>query len=309
MSFDRSFVQAACARLATQGVWLGTSSWKYPGWRGLLYDADRYVWHGKFSTARFERLCLAEYAEVFKTVCVDAAYYKFPDHRSLAALVAQVPADFRFTFKVTDEITLRRFPNLPRFGARAGQVNPHFLDAELFASAFLRPCEPFREQVGLLMFEFTRFHREDFERGRDFVAALDAFLAQLPRGWRYGVELRNATFLAPEYFACLARHGVAHVFNNWDAMPPIHEQIALPGSRPADFLGARFLLKAGRAYQEAVDRFAPYDRVQEVNPEGRAAGAALIRETQASGGQRTAFIYVNNRFEGCALATLQAMIA
>jgi uncharacterized protein YecE (DUF72 family) len=57
--------------------------------------------------------CLAEYAEVFKTVCVDAAYYKFPDRRYLEGMVSQVPPDFQFGFKVTDEITLNRFKNLP----------------------------------------------------------------------------------------------------------------------------------------------------------------------------------------------------
>ena len=115
MAFDRDQMSMVAALLAGKGVFLGTSSWKYPGWRGMLYDDARYVWRGRFSAARFEKLCLAEYAEVFKTVCVDAAYYKFPDREYLEALVAQVPADFLFAFKVTDEITLKHFPNLPRF--------------------------------------------------------------------------------------------------------------------------------------------------------------------------------------------------
>ena len=41
----------------------------------------------------------------------------------------------------------------------------------------------------MLIFEFARFRADDFERGREFVAAMDAFLAGLPRGWRYGVEI------------------------------------------------------------------------------------------------------------------------
>ncbi len=45
----------------------------------MLYDESRYVYRGKFAVSRFEKNCLAEYGEVFKTVCVDAAYYKFPD--------------------------------------------------------------------------------------------------------------------------------------------------------------------------------------------------------------------------------------
>jgi uncharacterized protein YecE (DUF72 family) len=309
MCFDPDQMRAAAARLAREGVFIGTSSWKYPGWLGQLYTDDRYVWRGKFSQARFEKLCLAEYAEVFKTVCVDAAYYKFPDRRFLENLVSQVPADFLFALKVTDQITIKRFANLPRFGWRAGTPNENFLNAALFESAFLGPCQPFQNNVGLLVFEFAHFSPADFARGRDFVDALDHFLARLPRGWRYGVEVRNRAFLHPDYFAALARHSAAHVFNSWQDMPPLSEQLALPGSRTSpDFFGARLLLKPGRKYEEAVKLFSPYNRIQDPYPEGRAAGAKLIEETRRGGGATKGFIYVNNRFEGNALQTIAAMV-
>ena len=69
--------------------------------------------------ARFERNCLAEYAEVFRTVCVDAAYYALP--------VSQIPRGtwrlrclgiFSSHSKLRMTITLKQFPNLPRFGAQ-----------------------------------------------------------------------------------------------------------------------------------------------------------------------------------------------
>jgi len=291
-------------------VFLGTSSWKYPGWRGQLYDTDRYVWRGKFSEARFERLCLAEYAEVFKTVCVDAAYYKFPDHRFLEGLVSQVPPDFLFALKVTDRITIKRFADLPRFGRRAGTANEDFLNAGLFTSAFLGPCQPFQANLGLLMFEFSHFSPREFERGREFVEALDQFLGKLPKGWRYGVEIRNRAFLHPEYFAALARHGAAHVFSSWQDMLPVSEQLALPGSRTSpDFFGARLLLKPGRKYEEAVKLFSPYEHIKDPYPEGREAGTRLIREVRSHGGATKGFVYVNNRFEGNALETIAAMVA
>ena len=78
MPFDREKVKLEAAKLAAGGVFIGAASWKYPGWRGQLYDSDRYQWRGKFAQSRFEKNCLAEYAEVFKSVCVDAAYYTFP---------------------------------------------------------------------------------------------------------------------------------------------------------------------------------------------------------------------------------------
>ncbi len=304
---SRDQLAPALRQLADQGIYFGTSSWKYPGWRGQVYTDDRYIFRGAFSASRFDRLCLREYAEVFPTVCVDAAYYKFPDEHYLASLMSQVNDRFRFAFKVTDQITIKHFPRLPRFGSRAGAPNPDFLNADLFAASFLAPCRNYREKVGLLIFEFSRFASADFARGRDFLEALDTFLGRLPPGWPYGVEIRNANFLRPEYFALLARHGVGHVFNSWEGMPPVEEQMGLPDSQThPEVVGARFLLRPGRKYAEAVRRFQPYAEIRETYPEGREAGAALAAKVMARG--KKAFIYVNNRFEGNAPNTIAAMV-
>jgi uncharacterized protein YecE (DUF72 family) len=307
MPFDRGQIKEQIANLARQGVLIGTSSWKYPGWRGLLYDESRYVYRGKFAQTRFEKNCLTEYAEVFKTVCIDAAYYTFPTQKYIEGLTARVPPDFQFALKVTDEITIKKFPNLPRFGHRAGNPNEHFLNAALFAGAFTRPCEPFRQNIGLLMFEFSRFYSSDYEHGRDFIGDLDKFLAALPKGWPYGVEMRNRQWLVPEYFNCLSKHGVTHIFNSWEAMPPVSEQAAMTGSRTnSELTAARFLLKPGRKYEEAVKTFHPYNAVKEKNEEARAAGRKLISEGKAA--KKKTLIYVNNRLEGNALETIAAMI-
>ncbi|MHB9009933.1 MAG: DUF72 domain-containing protein [Limisphaerales bacterium] len=307
-AFNRSRLAESLAGLASRGVLLGTSSWKYPGWIGALYDRDRYVYRGRFSNRRFEERCLADYARVFPTVCVDAAYYQFPTAAWLRQLVEAVPAEFHFAFKVTDAITVKRFPNLPRFGRRAGELNEHFLDADRFQSAFLEVCEPVRDRVGLLIFEFSRFAPVDFARGRDFAEALDAFFARLPRGWSYGVEIRNPGFLHPDYFAVLARHGVTQVFNSWEAMPSLGEQLALPGSRTSTVVAARLLLRPGRRYEEAVSQFQPYDRIRDPYPEGCAAAAALITEILRGGQGRKLLIFVNNRFEGSALQTIENLV-
>jgi uncharacterized protein YecE (DUF72 family) len=161
------------ADLAAQGVYVGTSSWKYRGWCGMLYETARYEWRGKFAESRFNRNCLAEYGQVFKTVCVDAAYYNFPSQQYLEGMAKQVPEDFLFALKVTDAITLKKFPNLQRFGELAGKANENFLNADLFATGFLGPCESIRPSIGLLIFEFSRFWPADYERGRDFIADLD----------------------------------------------------------------------------------------------------------------------------------------
>lgn len=312
MPFEREKTRTTLAELAAKGVYIGTSSWKYKGWMGQLYTPDRYLYRGKVAKTRFEAGCLEEYSEVFKTVCVDAAYYTFPRKEYLQGLGDQVPNDFRFGFKVTDEITVKKFPNHARHGTRAGQSNPNFLDAQLFTTAFLKPCESIREKVGILMFEFSTFHSRDYEHGRDFVADLDNFLGKLPKEWPYGIEMRNKSWLVPEYFDCLARHGVTHVFNSWQAMPSVNEQIALPGSHTNPQLAAaRFLLKPGRKYEEAVKTFEPYDRTREVNDQARKAIAILIKLALAATGGNLikALIYVNNRLEGNALNTIAEVLA
>ncbi len=306
MSFDRSTIKPKLDALASSNVLIGTSSWKYEGWLGSLYSSERYEYRGKIAKSRFEAGCLEEYAEVFHTVCVDAGFYRFPDERYICKLAGQVPDGFKLSFKATDEITIKKFPNQPRHGERAGQANENFLNAPLFIEAFLGPMSPYREKIGVIMFEFSRFHAGDFERGRDFVATLEHFLTQLPKdGWQYGVELRNPGFLKPDYFSMLAGHGVTHVFNAWTQMPTISEQIQLDGSFTTDFFAARFLLRRGRAYQAAVDAFSPYKEIQDPNPEGREAMKLLTRRPA----KRPSYIFVNNRFEGSALATIAAVLS
>jgi hypothetical protein len=112
------------------------------------------------------------------------------------------------------------------------------------------------------MFEFSHFWLSDYAHGRDFVADLDTFLGKLPKGWPYGVEMRNSRWLREEYFGCLVRHGVTHVYNSWEAMPSISEQA---------------LLAAGRTWRRAAVSLKPppiggpgklstYDKVKEQNP-------------------------------------------
>lgn len=311
-AFDRDVLAAGLAWLAARGVYIGTSSWKYPGWLGSLYHPDRYLTRGKLSNARFERDCLKEHAEVFSTVCVDAGYYRFPSPDWIKRLMDDTPDHYRFTFKMPDDITARTFANLPRHGDRAGKRNEHFLDAALFQMAVLNTLAPYRERCGVLIFEFSHFHPRDFERGRDFVEMLDAFLAALPRGWRYGVEIRNRSLLNGDYFAVLRAHGAAHVFNNWTRMPPVGEQWSLPAALTSDdFTAARFLLTPGRTYEQAVEAFSPYASIKEPDPSARSAMAGMITPNMSDAPttkRRSTFIYVNNRLEGNSLLTILAVL-
>ena len=304
MNFDRPKIAERVKELAAQNIFIGTSSWKYEGWMDQLYSPERYAYRGKVAKSRFEAGCLEEYSEVFKTVCVDAGFYRFPEERYIEKLAGQVPEGFRLSFKVTDEITIKNFPHHTRHGSRAGKPNENFLNANLFTKAFLAPLAQHRETIGVLMFEFGHLYKRDFEHGRDFVEALDQFLDQLPQDWQYGVEIRNKEFLRPEYFEVLHRHGVTHVFNSWSGMPPVEEQMRIQGSFTTDFFASRFLLRPGRKYEEAVKTFSPYESVQDPYPEGRRAIETLATKKPL----RSSYIFVNNRLERNALGTISGVL-
>jgi len=334
MPFDREKMKHLAAALATKGVYIGTSSWKYRGWLNQLYNPTRYEKQKKakqqesasflfselnvapappvaeqIDKKRFDAECLAEYGEVFKTVCFDGAFYKFPSRQQLTGMAEQVPSDFRFGFKVTDAITVKRYPSHPDYGSKAGQLNENFLNADLFGAAFLEPCKAIRSKVGILMFEFSQFGSSEYKHVSDFIPDLDEFLGKLPKGWSYGVELRNREWLQPDYFNCLQKHGVTHVFNNWEAMPSVGEQMALPGSRTnPEVVAARFLLKPGRTYRQAVKLFEEYEKVKEANPDARAAGKALIDEAVSAAIRKLYLLYFNNRLEGNAPETIAAVV-
>jgi len=124
---------------------------------------------------------------------------------------------------------------------------------------------------------------------------------------RYAVEIRNPEFLTPAYFAVLREHDVAHVFSSWTRMPSIGMQLDLPGSVTANFLVGRALLRPGRKYADAVDAFAPYDRIRDPNPELRGDLVRLVKLTEQL--RIPAYLLVNNRAEGSAPKTIAAVAA
>jgi uncharacterized protein YecE (DUF72 family) len=304
--FDRAGLAEKLRALAQQGIYIGGSSWKYEGWLGQIYSRERYLARGRFSQRLFEQECLREYAETFPAVCGDFAFYQFPSEDFWRKLFQRTPRHFRFAFKVPEQITCKVFPAHARYGPQAGKENEAFLDVHALSEMFLRPLAPYREQTAVLIFEFGTFGRRSFEETAQFLERLDPFLAALPREFRYGVEIRNPEFLERDYFACLRRHGVAHVYNAWSRMPELRHQIAIPGSATANFLVCRALLRRGRLYEEAVQKFAPYREVQDPNPEARDSMRVLIG--RALENKEFLFLFVNNRLEGNAPLTILSLV-
>jgi uncharacterized protein YecE (DUF72 family) len=282
-------------------VRFGASSWNYPGWRGLVYHRD---YAGRGASARM----LEEYARfpLFRTVGIDSSFYAPPTEATLASYSERLPAGFPCVSKVWNQLTVHTFAQA-QDKARAGQVNPDFLNPDVFLEAVYEPYQRyFADHAGPFVFEFQAIGRGTGMSPDRFAGRLDEFFSALPRDARYGVEVRNEEFLTPMYFAVLREHGVAHVFNSWTRMPPIGDQLDLPGSLSGPFLLARALLRPGRTYDEAVDAFAPYDRIQDPSPPLRQDLLRLIETAVRT--RIPAYLLVNNRAEGSAPLTIAEVL-
>ena len=91
---------------------------------------------------------LAEYAgyavdgaPLFSTVGIDHSFYRPASAKQLAHYAGQVPDHFRFCSKVWEEITIPAYANLPRYGAKAGKLNPRFLDTGAFRDLVWAPAQ------------------------------------------------------------------------------------------------------------------------------------------------------------------------
>ncbi len=305
--FDEAALPPPPAELSELGarippnIRFGTSTWTYDGWAGDVY-------HRPYRGAQPARR-LAEYARypLFRTVGIDSAFYEPPSEEALAAYARALPAGFPCVSKVWDRITAKRFNQDRRWGNLAGQLNPDFLNADLFQEAVLQPyARAFRDHAGCFVFEFQAMRGKDRPDPGVWAEQLDRFCRALPPGFRYAVELRNPELLTDLHGAVLKRYGVAHVFNSWTEMPTIGEQLELTWTTfPADFTVARALLKPGRSYVEAVKAFEPYDRIREPLPELRHDLLRLMAETVRR--RVEALVLVNNRAEGNAPGTIRAL--
>ena len=291
-------------RLPTQ-IRFGTSSWNYPGWKGLVYLRNYS------SKKEFEAHCLEEYGEFpwFRTIGIDSTFYAPPQPSTLDRYARQLPGNFQWVSKVWEQITVPRFARHRRYGELAGKDNPGFLDAQLFRQSFLAPYDRpgIRDKTGPFVFQFQKQGRSQHAVDQ-FLDKLDGFLAALPTGFRYATEVRTRKLLCADYFAILNEHGATHCFNHWTDMPPLVEQMraaADAGGLKAKFYVSRVLTPLGLPYADAVKRFSPYDRLQQEQPEMRRDVVRLAR--RAIERDIEAFILVNNRIEGNSPRSIEAI--
>lgn len=277
-------------------VHLGTSSWSFPGWAGLVWDRE-------YPEATLSKHGLAPYAQhpLLRCVSVDRSFYRPVDATTFAGMAAQVPEGFRFIVKSPALITDAHLRD-PESG-HSLQPNPTFLDPQLALQSFVEPAVAgLGGKIGALVFQLSPLGAARLADQGGLHARLDALFAAcagaLPPPAVLALEVRDAALLTPELAALLKRHRVRYCLGLHDRMPAIEDQLPMLRALWPGPLVCRWNLQRGLQYAQAKDLFEPFDRIQAADPATRAALAKVIAGTVAAG--YAAFATINNKAEGSA---------
>ena len=154
-------------------IFVGTSGYNYPEWKGSFYPAD-------LAAAKM----LPYYAARFPTVEINYTFYRMPSVQLLAGWIKQVPKAFRFTLKAPRRIT----------------HDAKLVNCEALTAQFCLAAGTLGDQLGALLFQLPPSLKKDLPR-------LDAFLDTLPPKAPAAFEFRHPSWFDAEVFAHLRDRG------------------------------------------------------------------------------------------------------
>lgn len=304
-------------RLLPPSVYFGTSSWYFPGWRGLVWRDDPSI---TYSESQLGRHGLRAYAAhpLLRCAGIDRTFYQPLTTAEYERYAEQVPRDFRFLVKAPAMIT-----DAVMRGKRGEPVepNPLFLDPAAALDHFVAPSiAGLRDHAGPLIFQLSPLPHDDVS-GNAGIATIEkiaAMLTALPGRVGditplYAVELRNAELLTPRLVRMLRECGARLCLGVHPRMPAAARQSA--ALRAMDALAeegddwrlkgplvARWTLGSALRYEEARARYAPFDRLIDPDIPTRGTLAHLIHVAIKS--NQPSYIIANNKAEGSAPLTL-----
>ncbi|MCB9664216.1 MAG: DUF72 domain-containing protein [Alphaproteobacteria bacterium] len=271
---------------------LGTSSWTFPGWSGL-------VWAGEPTPEALAREGLTAYARhpLLRTVGIDRTWYAPMDVQGFAAYAAQVPEDFRFLVKLPSACTTPRLPD--------GAPNPRFLDAAWAADHGVAPAvEGLGARLGPILVQLPPLAPDEHGPPEPFVARLGRFLEALPPVLR-AVEVRSRGLYVRGYADALRAAGAVHCVNVFPGMPTVATQARVAAAVGGPAVVARWMLHPALRYAEAKAAFAPFHAIGRPHPEARDGLAELLATAARDG--RPAWVIANNKAEGSAPRSLEGL--
>jgi uncharacterized protein YecE (DUF72 family) len=264
----------------------GTSSWSEKAWDGVFYPAglpaaEQLPW----------------YATQFRTVEADVTYYRVPDRRLVTGWRDRTPEGFTLAAK------------FPRSIVHAGEGATPDGSKVLVREHVARDLERFLDAMsilgpkcGPLVLQLPYFNRSAFASAAAFRERLAEFLRTLPPDFRYGVELRNKSWVDAPMLALLREHRCALVLVDLVYMPHPAEFAERFDVLTTDFTYAR-LIGDRKKIDALTDTL---DHVVLDQSERLGSWAGLVRELLARA--KDVYVYANNHYAGYAPDTIRELV-
>jgi uncharacterized protein YecE (DUF72 family) len=147
-------------------IWVGTSGYNYPEWRGSFYPE-------KFSAAKM----LPFYAARLDTVEINYTFYRTPTAKIVEGWAEAVPERFKFTLKAPKRIT-----HIARLK-----------DCQEPLQYFVKTAAALGPKLGILFFQLPPYMKKD-------LGVFDEFLDALPSGAQASFEFRHRSWLSDEVY-------------------------------------------------------------------------------------------------------------
>lgn len=156
-------------------IWIGTSGYNYPEWRGSFYPTG-------FSQTKM----LSYYGAQFPTVEINYTFKQMPSDKALSGWANGTPGAFRLALKAPERIThFNRLRNCAEIVADFGQR-----------------VQGLGDKLGPILFQLPPNFKKD-------LPLLEDFCAGLPAGLRATFEFRHASWFDEGVFDCLRAHDLA----------------------------------------------------------------------------------------------------
>jgi uncharacterized protein YecE (DUF72 family) len=156
-------------------IWVGTSGYNYPEWKGSFYPAD-------LAAAKM----LPYYAARFPTVEINYTFYRMPNEKLVGGWASQTPEPYRLTLKAPRRIT----------------HDSRLKGAGSLVEGFCRVAGSLGPKLGALLFQLPPNMKKD-------LSIFDAFLADLPPRAPAAFEFRHPSWFDDDVLERLRERNLA----------------------------------------------------------------------------------------------------
>ncbi len=279
--------------------YVGTCSWKYPSWEGLVYSSEK--------PANF----LKEYSQKYASVEIDQWFWSLfgtdkvvlPKADTVKEYFYSVPDDFRFVIKAPNSISLTHLYKTNK--QEPLQENPHFLSSDLYES-FLVAIGEMSSKVGAISLQFEYLNKLKMPSAQLFLDRFLAFVSRIDKTIPVCLEIRNPNFLTSQYFQLLNEYGIGHTFCQGYYMPDIRE---LYEKHSDNFKGTAIVRLLGPDRQ-GIEKISGKVWNKIVAPrDAEIPGIAKLIRRMVDQAGMDVYLNVNNHYEGSAPITIKRMLA